>query len=129
MSFRWTRSAGWIESRCTLCSLVLASRLERDIHAWQRAHDPAACQQRRLDAARALYAASPEGQAAARTLHVYDLRNARHRELYAARRDAESHCDTTVFGVIPGVETDRLSGHKAAPITSRGLTAKTLRES
>jgi hypothetical protein len=129
VSFLWTRSAGSITSRCTLCPFVLASRLERDILDQQRAHDPAACQQRRLDAARALYAASPEGQAVARKLHVYDLRNARHRELYAARRDAESHCDTTVFGVIPGVETDRLSGHKAAPITSRGLTAKTIEES
>ena len=112
MSFKWSRAGATITSRCTLCSFVLASRLERDIHAWQRAHDPAACQQRRLDAARALYAASPEGQAAARTLHVYDLRNARHRELYAARRDAESHCDTTVFGVVPGVETGKMESAK-----------------
>jgi hypothetical protein len=108
VSFKWTRAGATITSRCTLCSLVLASRLERDIHAGQRAHDAAACQQRRLDAARALYAASPEGQAAARKLHVYDLRNARHRELYAARHGAESRCDTTVLGVVPGVETDRI---------------------
>jgi len=57
MSFLWTRAGDVIHSRCTLCSLVLASRLERDIHDGQRAHDPAACQQRRLDAARA---AAPE---------------------------------------------------------------------
>jgi hypothetical protein len=86
MSFLWSRAGDVIHSRCTLCGYVLASRLERDIHDGQRAHDPAACQQRRLDAARALYAASPEGQAAARKLHVYELRNARHRELYAAQR-------------------------------------------
>jgi len=54
VSFRWTRAGDVIHSHCTLCSLVLASRLERDIHDGQRAHDPAACQQRRLDAARAL---------------------------------------------------------------------------
>jgi hypothetical protein len=54
MSFKWSRAGATITSRCTLCSLVLASRLERDIHDGQRAHDPAACQQRRLDAARAL---------------------------------------------------------------------------
>ena len=59
MSFLWTRAGDVIHSRCTLCGNVLASRLERDIHDRQRAHDPAACQQRRLDAARALYAASP----------------------------------------------------------------------
>ena len=57
MSFLWTRAGDVIHSRCTLCSLVLASRLERDIHAGQRAHDPLTCQQRRLDAARAV---SPE---------------------------------------------------------------------
>ena len=54
MSFLWSRAGATITSRCTPCSLVLASRLERDIHDGQRAHDPAACQQRRLDAARAV---------------------------------------------------------------------------
>ena len=112
MSFQWTRAGDVIHSRCTLCSLVLASRLDRDILVGQRSHDPAACQQRRLDAARALYAASPEGQAAARKLHVYELRNARHRELYAARHAAESCYVTTVLGVVPGVETGRMESAK-----------------
>ena len=43
MSFLWTRAGDVIHSRCTLCSLVLASRLDRDIHAWQRAHDAMTC--------------------------------------------------------------------------------------
>jgi len=85
---------------------------EAAIYLSQRGHDAMTCQLRRLDAARALYAASPEGQAAARKLHVYELRNARHRELYAARRDAESRCDTTVLGVIPGVADGRMLSAK-----------------
>ena len=56
MTFRWSRAGATITSRCTLCGNVLASRLERDIHDGQRVHDPAACQQRRLDVARAVAA-------------------------------------------------------------------------
>jgi len=54
MSWQWTRAGDVVTSHCTLCSLVLASRLERDIHDGQRAHDVYACQQRRLDVARAV---------------------------------------------------------------------------
>jgi len=41
----------------------------------------------------------------------------------------ETACVTTLFGVVPGVEQGRLKGHKAAPITSRGLTTQTNEES
>ena len=112
MAFRWTHDGQTLISRCTLCPFVLASRLDRDILVGQRSHDPFTCQQRRLEAARALYAASPEGQAAARKLHVYELRNARHRELYAARHGAESRCGTTVLSTAAGVETGRMESAK-----------------
>jgi len=82
VSFHWRRTIGAVVSTCAVCGWTIRST-ERDVLNQQRAHDPAACQQRRLDAARA---ASPEGLEAARKLHVYELRNARHRELYAARR-------------------------------------------
>jgi hypothetical protein len=96
MSFLWTRAGDVIHSRCTLCSLVLASRLERDIHDGQRAHDPAACQQRRLDAARA---AAPEFD--------YVLAARKHAE-YVARRDAESRCGTTVSSTVAGVADGKM---------------------
>ena len=41
----------------------------------------------------------------------------------------ELACDSTGSGHVSGAESDRLTGHEAAPITSRGLTAKTLEES
>jgi hypothetical protein len=56
MSFLWSRAGATITSRCTLCSLVLASRLERDIHTWQRAHDAMTCQRRRAETTRAIEA-------------------------------------------------------------------------
>lgn len=56
MTFLWTRAGDVIHSRCTLCSLVLASRLDRDIHAGQRAHDAMTCQLRRLETTRAIEA-------------------------------------------------------------------------
>jgi hypothetical protein len=60
MSFLWSRAGDVVTSRCTLCGYVLASRLDRDIHAWQRAHDAMTCQLRRAETTRAI-----EGQAAA----------------------------------------------------------------
>ena len=56
MSFLWTRAGDVIHSRCTLCGHVLASRLDRDIHAGQRAHDAMTCQLRRAETTRAIEA-------------------------------------------------------------------------
>ena len=46
-----------------------------------------------------------------------------------AMDEAETRCDSTSLGTILAAGTGRLTGHKAAPITSRGLTAKTIEES
>jgi hypothetical protein len=115
MSFHWRRTAGAVVSTCALCGWTVRST-ERDVLDQQRGHDAMTCQRRRAEAARAK---SPEGQAEAR---------ARAGDGWVVESD-ELLCATTVFGVIPGVESDRLLGHKAAPITSRGLTAKTTKES
>jgi len=121
MSFLWSRAGATITSRCTLCSLVLASRLERDIHTGQRVHDAAACQQRRLDAARAVTVPEfdgtcPEGHERVGNTYVDThgglVCNACRREKYAARRGAESRCDTTVLGVVPGVADGRIESAK-----------------
>ena len=116
MSFLWTRSAGAVTSTCALCGMSTRSLSEAAIYGVQRGHDAMTCQRRRAEAARAK---SPEVQAEAR---------ARAGDGWVVESD-ELLCATTVFGVIPGVESDRLLGHKAAPITSRGLTAKTTKES
>jgi hypothetical protein len=95
MSFLWSRAGATITSRCTLCSLVLASRLERDIHTGQRVHDAAACQQRRLDTARAVMAPEFDGtclEGHERVGNTYVdthgglVCNACRREKYAAKR-------------------------------------------
>ena len=68
-----------------------------------------------------------------RSLEAHTANHARADQLTAraarVKAMAETRCDSTGLGTILAAETDRLSGHKAAPITSRGLTAKTLRES
>ena len=52
------------------------------------------------------------------------------RDCWDLRRiDAQHACASTGLGTLQGAETASIKGHKAAPITSRGLTAKTLRES
>ena len=53
MSFRWRRTIGAVVSTCAVCGWTIRST-ERDVLDQQRVHDPAACQQRRLDAARAV---------------------------------------------------------------------------
>jgi hypothetical protein len=95
MTFLWTRSAGAIQSVCVLCGMSTRSLSEHTIYPWQRAHDAMTCQRRRAERA---YANSPEGQAEAR---------ARAGDGWVAERD-EMLCVTTVFGVVPGVETGRM---------------------
>jgi hypothetical protein len=121
VSFRWTRSAGWIESRCTLCSLVLTSRLERDIHDGQRAHDAAACQQRRLDAARAVTVPEfdgtcPEGHERVGNTYVDThgglVCNACRREKYAARKTSSESDGLCCGSVELGVAQDRMGSAK-----------------
>ena len=41
----------------------------------------------------------------------------------------ETRCNTQTFGLRETAATGRLMGYKTAPITSRGLTAKTIEES
>ena len=121
MSFLWSRAGATITSRCTLCLLVLASRLERDIHDGQRVHDPAACQQRRLDAARAASVPEfdgtcPEGHERVGNTYVDThgglVCNACRREKYAARRGAESRCDTWRFEQSASAEDGRIASGK-----------------
>jgi hypothetical protein len=106
MTFLHTRDGIALVTTCQLCGMSTRSLSESAIYASQRGHDALTCQLRRAQRARAI---SPEEQEAARELHVYNLRNARHREQWAARQ-AETRCATTVFGVVPGVETGRM-GH------------------
>jgi len=55
--------------------------------------------------------------------------NACRREKYAARKVASESGGMCCGSVELGAAQGRLKGHKAAPITSRGLTAKTIEES
>jgi len=72
---------------------------EAAIYGVQRGHDAMTCQRRRAEAARAN---SPQGQAETR---------ARAGDGWVAERD-EMLCATTVFGVVPGVETGRMGSAK-----------------
>ena len=96
MSFRWRRTIGVVASTCAVCSWTIRST-ERDVLDQQRAHDPAACQQRRLDAARAVSPETeddvercPEGHERAGNTYVdthgHLVCNACRREKYAAHR-------------------------------------------
>ena len=84
MSFLWTRAGDVIHSRCTLCSLVLASRLDRDIHAWQRAHDAMTCQLRRAEKARAVEAPAAAAKWASHDLPATRRNTARRQEKEAS---------------------------------------------
>ena len=117
MSFLWTRAGATITSRCTLCSLVLASRLERDIHDGQRVHDPAACQQRRLDAARAVTVPEfdgtcPEGHERVGNTYVDThgglVCNACRREKYAAKKSQETYAESPTFARVLATGWTRL---------------------
>jgi hypothetical protein len=114
MTFLHTRDGIALVTTCTLCGMSTRSLSESAIYLSQRAHTWQDCARRRAERARAN---SPEGQAEAR---------AKAGDGWLAESD-ETCCVTTVFGVVPGVEQSTLKGHKAAPITSRGLTAKTVR--
>ena len=95
MTFLWTREAGALTSTCVLCGMSTRSLSESAIYLSQRGHDAMTCQRRRAEAA---YANTPEGQAETR---------ARAGDGWLAESD-EMLCATTVFGVVPGVETGRM---------------------
>jgi len=107
MTFLWTREAGALTSTCVLCGMSTRSLSESAIYLSQRGHDAMTCQRRRAEAA---YANTPEGQAETR---------ARAGDGWVAESDGML-CATTVFGVIPGVETGRI-GHSE---TASDLTPK-----
>ena len=135
MTFLHTRDGVALVTTCQLCGLANRSLSESAIYLSQRGHDAMTCQRRRAERARVVepedddIETCPEGHERAGNTYVdshgHLVCNACRREKYAARKMAESRCGTTVLGVA----SDRLSGHKAAPITSRGLTAKTIEES
>jgi hypothetical protein len=136
MSFLWSRQGDVIHSRCTLCDLVLASRLDRDIHAGQRAHSWQECQQRRLDAARAISLVVEDDRPThCRNDHEYTPENTRvdadgirhcqtcaqaksarqneaRRWARAARHGAESCCDVTVLSGVMGVADGKIVSAK-----------------
>jgi len=141
VSFLWTRAGATITSRCTLCPLVLASRLERDIHAGQRAHDPAACQQRRLDAARAVTVPEFEGtcpEGHERTGNTYVdthgglVCNACRREKWAAKKAASESdgmcCGSVELGVAQGrmesAKTNRPARERRTVLSTPSSTRK-----
>ena len=95
MTFLHTRDGIALVTTCVLCGMSTRSLSESAIYLSQRAHDAMTCQRRRAERA---YANSPEGQAEAR---------ARAGDGWVAERD-EMLCATTVFGVVPGVETGRM---------------------
>jgi len=99
MTFLWTRDGLALTSTCVLCGMSTRSLSEATIYLTQRGHDAMTCQRRRAEAA---YANSPEGQAEMR---------ARAGDGWVAE-SGEMLCATTVFGVIPGVETGRMGSAK-----------------
>jgi len=116
VSFLHTRDGIALVTTCVLCGMSTRSLSEAAIYLSQRAHDAMTCQRRRAEAA---YANTPEGQAETR---------ARAGDGRVAERD-EMLCATTVFGVVPGVETGSIGDVETPPVTSRGLTTKTEMES
>ena len=121
MSWRWTRDGQTLTSTCQLCATTITGRRDTDVTLQQRSHDPLTCQRRRAETTRAI-----EAPAAAAKWASHDYQATRRN---TARRRAETRCDTTVLSVLVESEQGKLMGHKAAPITSRGLTAKTIGES
>ena len=95
MTFLHTRDGVALVTTCQLCGLANRSLSEAAIYASQRGHDAMTCQRRRAERA---YANSPEGQAETR---------AKAGDGWLTERD-EMLCATTVFGVVPGVETGRM---------------------
>jgi len=94
VSFLWRRTAGAVESTCTLCGWTVRST-ERDVLDQQRGHTVFECQRRRAEAAQVVE--EPERIALA---------------LFNADEPAETRCGPTVFGVVPGVETGKVGSAK-----------------
>jgi len=114
MSFLWTRSAGALTSRCTLCGMTTRSLSEAAIYLTQRGHDAMTCQRRRAEAARVVepedddIETCPEGhKRAGNTSHDsqgYVVCLACNRAKYAARK-ASRESGGMCCG-ITGLETE-----------------------
>lgn len=116
MSFQWTRSAGAVTSRCTLCGLATRSLSEAAIYPWQRAHSWQECARRRAEAARVVepiepeIETCPEGHERAGNTYVdkagHLVCNACRREKWGARKmSSESGgmcCGSVELGVAQG---------------------------
>jgi hypothetical protein len=122
MTFLWTRSAGAVTSTCQLCGMTTRSLSESAIYLTQRGHDAMTCQRRRAEAA---WVVDPiercrNGHRRAGNTSIDGRGNivclACRRDVYAAQKasskSGEMLCATTVFGVIPGVETGRMGSAK-----------------